>query len=248
MTREPSSVREGRTTAEALRYQCDLGDAPIRDLFGFIERTQPGVHVVRRPMPDGPEGALLQHAGGWLIVVNTFDRYLARQRFTAAHELGHLHFDADQHPVHVDNTLFDSRPSERRANAFAVHLLLPADVLRARFDAPGFDVDDPDDVVALAMEYGLSLESLSWHLLNVCGISEQRRRRISEIEPFRTSMRMGLADRVEKERAASNAYEWPREYFGLVARAYDRGIVGRDELHDYLEDEHLVRQLLDTTT
>jgi Zn-dependent peptidase ImmA (M78 family) len=246
--REPPAVRHGRIAAEAFRYEHGLGDAPIRDLFGFLERAFPDVFVIRRPMPGGPEGALIRHDRGWLIIINTYNNALVRQRFTAAHELGHLQFDADSDVVHVDTELFAANLIEVRANAFAVHLLLPADVLRSKYADRSFNVANATHVVGLAMEYGLSLESLSWHLKNVCNISDQQRASIVKgIDAYHVAMQMGLADRVLKERHARGAYGWPQRYLSLVARALDRGVITEDEVRDYIEDDDIVAQILDAS-
>lgn len=250
MAGEPPPVREGRIRAEAVRYEHDLGDAPVRDLFGFIERSYHRVYVVRHPMAHGPEGALLRHRDRWLIIVNSDEQYLARQRFTASHELAHLLFDSDRDPVHIDQTLFGRTgrdPIEMRANAFAVHFLLPADALRERFHDPTFDVDDDEQVVALAMEYGLSLQSLAWHLKNVCGISDRQRRRIHDLQPFRIAGRMGLADRVRNETRAANAHGWPSAYISLVAKAFDRGLIDEDEVQKALLDDQLIGMVRDAS-
>lgn len=112
---EPRPVREGREKADAMRFEHGLGRAPIRDLFGFIERNYPTVLVAVRPMPDGIDGALLRAGGRWLIVVNSDGQMLVRQRFTAAYELGHRLFDRDSDPVHLDHDLFGGdAPAETR--------------------------------------------------------------------------------------------------------------------------------------
>lgn len=244
---EPPAVRAGRDKAQAVRYGLDLGGAPIRDLFGFIERHF-GVLVARQPMPDGPEGALMRHGDRWLIAINTWENFLARQRFTAAHELGHYLFDGDRQPIVIDENVYGrpGNPVEIRANAFAVHLLLPADVLRATVATSDFDIRSDENVVGLAMEYGVSLQSLSWHMKNVCGLPDRERRRIGEIEIFHVASRMGLADRVERERAARGARGWPRRYISLVAKAFDGGRLTEDDVREYL-DEGTANVLLNDT-
>lgn len=76
----------------------------------------------------------------WVYVSGDRDHPIGRRRFTAAHELGHavLHrgdmpeqFIADTHAVVADPAA-DLAPKEREANRFAVELLIPAGVCRAR--------------------------------------------------------------------------------------------------------------------
>lgn len=83
-------------------------------------------------------------AGGmaWVYVSNDAGNPIGRQRFTAAHELGHavLHRDtmpeqflADTHGMISDpDATLD--PKEREANRFASELLMPDEICRARAD------------------------------------------------------------------------------------------------------------------
>jgi Zn-dependent peptidase ImmA (M78 family) len=116
-------------------------------------------------------------------------------------------------------------PAETRANAFAVHFILPATVILQRRAEATLDLRDPEALVGLAMEYGLSAHSLTWHLKNVLDLTEAERRRIGQLvaEPFRLARRLGLAERVRQEQRAESRPGWPRHYLALVWQAFDRG-------------------------
>jgi len=88
-------------------------------------------------------GFLFTTPGVGLIFVNASDP-IPRQRFTAAHELAHyvLHRDAmggrvtkADTPAQIELTDEQSDLHERQANRFAVELLMPDDVCRARAEA-----------------------------------------------------------------------------------------------------------------
>ncbi len=247
---EPRPVREGREKADAVRFEHGLGRAPIRDLFGFIERNHREVLVVVRPMAEGPDGALLRAGERWLIVVNSDDRLLVWQRFTAAHELAHYLFDRNSSTVHLDGDLFGGEaPAETRANAFALHLILPASVIRERIADGTFNSRKPEAVVTLAIEYGLSLQSLSWHLKNILGLSDSERRRIADIPtPLRLANRLGLTEQVRQERDARDRTSWPQQYLALASRAFERGKLNEAELAQLLdEDCKLVSEIVGAT-
>ncbi len=74
-----------------------------------------------------------------LILVGT-SQIPARQRFTIAHELGHL-LQGDDQQLHVDANVYDTEyrldESEQRANAFAAALLMPMAHLKAAVGAAG---------------------------------------------------------------------------------------------------------------
>lgn len=242
---EPATVRVGRLRAETVREDHGLALAPIRDLFGFIERTF-DLYVVRYPMAAGPAGALIRVGERRLIVVNSHDTPLARQRFTAAHELAHHLLDGES------NVLIDTADqlrgiggqSEVRANAFAVHLLVPRDVLLDR----RADVWPPDgeNLVALAMEYGISLQSLIWHASNILGLGEAERTELIQASerPYQIARRLGLHDRLRQEMAAKDAKGWPRRYLSLLVRAFEQRHLREEELEAWLEDPDLVDDIL----
>jgi Zn-dependent peptidase ImmA (M78 family) len=242
---EPKPVREGRERAELVRLQHELGTAPVRDLFGFVDRAFTDVWVIRKPIENGPVGALMSAASRWVVVVNTWDAYLMRQRFTLCHELGHHLTDGHERLV-VEHSLFGSGVAETRANAFAVHFLLPVDVLKTRQADGSFDPGDEESLVLLSMEYGISIRSLAWHLKNAGLASDARRRWMTTIKPFEVARRLGLQDRVKQEIEAKSATRWPRSYVSLATRAHDRGQISKDELTRMLGDDVFVQSLFDT--
>lgn len=229
-----------------------LGDLPISDVFVLAERVDgaPLVHIL--PMPNGPVGALLHGADEWLIVVNSHDTTLARQRFTCAHELGHYLFDRDRGPLHVDATLAQGESvPETRANAFAAHLLVPRTALDRRIKGGQTDLHDEAQVVALAFEYGISYVSLCWHLQNNGLIGRATRvRLLSDASPYRLAVRQGLRDKVDQETAAKNTTRYPRRFLSAALSARDASLVDdawfaernlsevlRDDDHDELFDQ-----------
>ena len=95
-----------------------------------------GFELIRRFRLEGYvhgcDGFLFRLGGRPVIFYNQC-RSLCRQRFTVAHELGHL---ALGHAVAPEGR--PDPPAERAANAFAAELLSPACVLRAlQVDSPG---------------------------------------------------------------------------------------------------------------
>lgn len=243
---ESRAAGEGRRQAQAVRSQHGLGNAPIRDLFGFVERKYPAVLVVRYPMPEaeGPAGALVDLGGRCLLAVNSAGRDLGRQRFTTAHLLGHFLFDADRSPLHLDRHLPGAiLPAEVRADTFAAHLLLPEAVVRERAVSTRSDLADDAKLAALALEYGMCSSSLAWYLDTLVSLGDDDRRRIAAIDVGALAARMGMADTMRRERAARDALGWSGHYLSLAVAAYDRQLWSRQELCDALEDHALVEEI-----
>ena len=114
-----------------------LGSAPV-DLKGMAEAL--GLEVEHLGLFDEPEvaGKIERDRSGYRITINALDP-ARRQRFTLAHEIGHyiLHRDLIGDGI-TDSGLYRSRLSstiERQANRYAANLLMPADLVRAAWQA-----------------------------------------------------------------------------------------------------------------
>lgn len=126
-----------------------------------------GVSVMGAPeQPSDLSGALVLRGDLALILYNRGDRE-NRQRFTIAHELGHLLMHTK---VGQDNVMFrDDRsskgtiPREIQANSFAAALLIPERAVRQRVKEPITFLHD-DDVEALAHEFVVSPLTMSYRL------------------------------------------------------------------------------------
>jgi hypothetical protein len=78
-------------------------------------------YLVRYALLGEVEGRMRQLGGQWLIELNQ-DRHVNSQRFTIAHEVGHL--------VMGHQGCGSSAVEERQANVFAAELLIPLSMLR----------------------------------------------------------------------------------------------------------------------
>lgn len=135
------AVDQGEALAhEALARVSSLGLSPVTsDLAGTIESAF-GADVALASLGEGFDGLAASSHGGRLILA-AVTPVAYRQRFTLAHELGHLLLDDDQ-GVHTDTDIFVRHPSsattEMRANAFAASFLMPENLLRSEV-VSGFD-------------------------------------------------------------------------------------------------------------
>ena len=170
-----------KAEVEARRIRAETGasDLPI-DVERVAARL--GAEVVFEPMSRDLSGLLYRDGERTVIGVNSVHAP-ARQRFTIAHEVGHLVLHAGR-PVVLDHVVRlnfrDPRSGtatdaeEIAANAFAAELLMPrelviAEVGRAR--ARG-DALDPSFVRALAVGFDVSGEAMGNRLANLGLISQ----------------------------------------------------------------------------
>ncbi len=108
------------------------------DLPASIE-TAFGVDVAVVALDEDFDGMAVSYPDVKMIILATSTNP-ARQRFTLAHELGHL-LAGDDQGVHLDEDVFSKAQrrdgSEIRANSFAAALLMPEQTLRERFSLAG---------------------------------------------------------------------------------------------------------------
>lgn len=118
--------------AEEVLEQAGSTELPI-DIYTLAERH---ATVIKRPLGTDISGALIPGPDEkWIIVVNA-EQAEVRQRFTVAHELGHLLLHGYA-TAHADRffKLRDARSSEGsavdeiQANQFAAELLMPRRML-----------------------------------------------------------------------------------------------------------------------
>jgi len=100
-----------------------------------------GADVAVVALEEGFDGLAASSDEAKLIVLGT-SQVPARQRFTLAHELGHL-LAGDDQGVHLDKDVYDRAqakdPSEMRANGFASVFLMPEGILRSAAGTTGLD-------------------------------------------------------------------------------------------------------------
>lgn len=116
-----TSVEEVDAAAKDLRKLWRLGDDAIPNLCEFLEEK--GIKICAVALPDNVSGvqATVKSADGAgvpVIVVNANDPG-ERQRFTVAHELGHLYLDIPK-----------QRDPEPLCHRFAGAFLVPAEMLQ----------------------------------------------------------------------------------------------------------------------
>lgn len=159
--------------ADAVREAWDIGSDPIPDLIDLLE--QQGIRVFRIAVEDRDceFDGLAASTGKVPLIVVASHWPGDRQRFTLAHELGHLM---------IVGRLTPGIDEERACNRFAGAFLAPRAALLRKLGGHRSSIE-PKELALLKEEFGLSMASLL-HRTHEVGIVSQTWR-ISQSEEFR---------------------------------------------------------------
>ena len=160
-----------KAATDLLKHACISGPAvPVTTLI-----AAQGIKLLYPNLGKDASGVLVRKDGATVIGVNR-THPKTRQRFTAAHELGHalLHGGTDVHHdagfqvnLRSDLSSQGTDPEEIEANHFAACLLMPREFLEADPTAFFVDIEDATAVAAMARSYGVSAHAMSLRLASL---------------------------------------------------------------------------------
>lgn len=171
------SVAQIRKRVTEILDQANITNSPI-DVEAVARML--GAKVVYEELDEDVSGLLLITSGSSTIAVNAA-HHENRQRFTIAHEIGHLVLHgSNQEDLFIDKKVFNrnSKASEGmyrqeiEANRFAAELLMPKrfleDILEDSEDENGgVDLSDDLAVYKLARIFGVSEQALAIRLASL---------------------------------------------------------------------------------
>ncbi|HVR73412.1 MAG TPA: XRE family transcriptional regulator [Planctomycetota bacterium] len=229
---EQTSYRDAANMAITVGRAMNLGSRPAASLASVLQEVF-RVKLFFDDLGDDESAASTRGDFGLAILMNR-KQAPWRQNYNLAHELFHLvtwestqrHWGAEEgEPVWLEKV-------ERLANAFASHLLLPAEEVEAQYAArfPDGQIAYPD-LVEMAREFDVSTEALIWRLRLLDKLSQAQAERILADPDFR------------REDRRSMPHHWggmpegplPRRYWRLALNAYHRGSASLGRIAQMLE-------------
>ena len=159
-----------RKTARTLLAKLEIQGPPVP--VRRLARIS-GARIVRVAGDDDDIDGFLYQEGDQIVIGVNRNQAPVRQRFTVAHELGHLLLH-EHSQIHIDRGFRVRLRSglsgegtdleEMEANRFAAELLMPIDFLRADLEHHEFDLADDRQLRGLAKRYGVSTQALAIRL------------------------------------------------------------------------------------
>lgn len=163
-----------RREVQALLDKANVNASPVP-----VEAiaTMLGARIVKYDFNNEVSGILVRR-GVDIVIGVAKEQSKTRQRFTIAHEIGHLILHEGEE-VHVDKDFrvkLRSQVSsaaidvdEIEANAFAAALLMPEALLMKDIKKLAIDFDDASQIDNLAKRYNVSGQAMTFRLLNLVG-------------------------------------------------------------------------------
>lgn len=155
-----SKLEDVETVAEKAREHWKLGSQPISDLTDLLESK--GIKVFLLPYDAGKRwDGLVAKANGQPVIVVGADWPGDRQRFTLAHELGHLVLDG-----RLTGDLASGKEEEYACHRFAGAFLMPASAVVETF-GPKRNWLEPRELYLAKHEWGISMNALIYRARDV---------------------------------------------------------------------------------
>lgn len=162
-----------RITADLLRrINYEIGPVPVEKIAALL-----GATIKYAPYEGELAGVLIRNGDISVIAVNS-SHHKNRQRFTIAHECGHLCLHGERTFVDKGFSIFnrDGRSSlandtmEVEANQFAADLLMPSISVLRDLENYNIDLEDSEQISRMAKTYGVSSQALSYRIANLIAL------------------------------------------------------------------------------
>lgn len=159
-----TSLSKIEEVADDLRKLWELGTNPIPDFVDTLETIGIWVLFADTDTDDKFDGLMAYHGKQPIIVVSS-NWSGDRQRFTLAHELGHL----------LLHDRISNLDEEKACNRFAGAFLLPKKTLQQHFGKKAHRIE-PRELYLLKQEFGLSMAACLYRLLDTGLITKETHR------------------------------------------------------------------------
>jgi Zn-dependent peptidase ImmA (M78 family) len=211
---------------------------PIHDLLDVAEESLDVPVFIDHFDDDKIAGLLLRRGDGDAFIAVNADHGAVRQRFTLAHELGHLHM-GHQPRVDMATDVFGRGRGQQEieANYFAAEFLAPRPAVLAWLEEHELidRAQEPSTVVQLGLQFGMSFPAVSYRLERAGAVSTRAKQRLLD-EVGRTGSDLArlhaahrLMDTIETLWRGSDYPHLPRRTVSYAEQARASGLLDEEE-------------------
>lgn len=213
-----SSLSDAEQAAIKFRKDNQINELfPLTNLCDIIENLGIAIVIINNDndLFDGFDG-VSEVVNGFPFICMSSDINYYRQRFTLAHELGHLILQID-----------DSLDDEKICNEFASALLLPRKALLQECGSKRIAITDREYKI-IQDEYKVSIKAIIYSL-NKYGIVSDNYAKLAYIN-------FNKYYKYEEDNNSSENTELPRKYEQLVLRLESQNIITQSRYNELMED------------
>jgi len=231
-------IGQGKDCANQFRRSHGLPpNAIIPDIFGWLRKA--GLRVFRRALPGSPiSGLFVRHPSAGRCILINFAEDIYRQRFSAAHEVGHALMDEGiPYNVSTREDFVSQKGPELRANSFATCFLMPPELL-SKLGTPA-QWQRPEKLIEAADRLFVSVPAVLSALRRDNIIDEATRRKIRDMklrppEKREPELRGEMTGRQLDRKEALLASGLHDAYVGSAFEAHRRGLISMAKMADML--------------
>lgn len=218
----------------ALRTRRMWGEdsySPI-DIFAIVNGwKEKKITLIKYPLSERISGMCTKVDDDIVICINSTTSY-GRQRFTLAHELYHVLYEAEMQRVICDMSMnADKSESEREADRFAGYLLMPYDaLLQYGADKPAWDLET---IIDAEQFFRISHQAMIWRLLFDHLITEENADRYKAVTVSTEAARLGYGKELYFPADRNRLYFTTGEYIRKVEQMIEKDLISagkREEL------------------
>jgi Zn-dependent peptidase ImmA (M78 family)/transcriptional regulator with XRE-family HTH domain len=221
----------GEDAARTVRSMLGLGDEPASHLDERFE-VEAGLRIfyLDRLPPKLAAFLLWSDEIGACVAINA-EYPVERQRWSLAHEVGHLLRDPEAGDV-LDEAESMRRAGELFPESFATEFLMPAVGVQKRFaDKCRAGRFTPVDLVSLARHFEVSFQAMTVRLEELRLLPRGSYDKITRSH-IRTRVML-----LEARRPAGSRPRLPERYVALAVAAHDQELLSEGELAAYLDTD-----------
>jgi Zn-dependent peptidase ImmA (M78 family)/transcriptional regulator with XRE-family HTH domain len=244
-TAEAAPERAAEEVAASERNRLGLGDGPISNIWSLLE-SDVGIRVFAIDFESSYTAGLFvfNEDLGACIAVNARHPE-ERRRWSAAHEYGHFLTNRYRPDVSVMRTYRRVPESERFADSFARHFLMPSSGLIRRFNAKkraNNGTVTPAQILELSHQYSVSFQAMVLWLEQLRLVQPETWDRLKErgFKPTEAKRKLGLPPEPRRLQAL------PMRYKTLAVQAYRSEQLSEGQLARFLHTDRVgARQIVE---
>jgi Zn-dependent peptidase ImmA (M78 family) len=228
--------------ALSIRHEQNIQSCGIKDIFELIEQME--IDLIRYPFGKDILCGFSAIFEGKKVMITNSSEILAREIFTAAHELAHLlyDFDLNSEDVKVDMDFTSNRESipEKRADFFAACFLMPEELLRQfiifKLDKPNFSLLTGLDIVRIQVEFNVSYSAVIERLKEIKAVNYEKAVFLYEEQTRYSSGKLfRMLNEDERLLKSVNLVKVPARFLEFVISNYNNNFVPYSSLDKALQ-------------